>query len=94
MKKYEYPSMYRGQQIFKVLWAKSDKDVSEKLDISVYMVKTYCYKSKVGEIFDGIKGYFDSGMLYREERSLLRQLIPIETLTALIDTHKDKEYNK
>lgn len=94
MKKYEITAMYRGQQIFKVFWAKSDKQAAEILDTSVYQIKTYALKSNNGELFTGINAYFDSGMLWYNEKSLIRKLMSFERLIAIIDTYKDKEYQK
>jgi hypothetical protein len=94
MKKYEISSMHKGQQIFKVFWAKSDKEAAQILDTSVYQIKTYAYKNTNGEQFDGVMAYFDSGFLYSKEPSLLRQLMPLERLTAIIDGYKDRAYQE
>lgn len=92
MKRYEFSKLYRGQQIFLLFWAKSDLEAAKILDVSIYQIKTYCYKMTEGDYFEGIYGYFDSGNLYNVERNLIRKLMPLEELISLIDKHKYKEY--
>ncbi len=97
MKKYTFPTLYRGQPIHKVVWAKSDKDAAQKLDISLYTVKNYCGKQTKkysGEYHEDIRAYFDSGELGRFETSLFNVVIPLEKMTEIIDKYKDKEYNE
>ena len=87
LRKFTYPKMYRGQQIFQICWAKSDKEASLILDTTVHNIKTYCTKIDTGEVFDGIMAYFDSGMLWEKEKSLIGELMPMETMKQLIDLH-------
>ncbi len=113
MKKYTYSTTYSGQQITKIVCAKSIKEAAEKLEISTYAVNTYCvvvkieptddplviqtkYSGKIGLAlpFGGVVAYFDSGMLWKKEKSLIRVPMLLDQLTELIDKYNDLEYNK
>lgn len=87
MKKYIFPCVYKRQQIFKSVWCKSFKDASKELGISNYQVKKYCYIVNEGEIFEGVFGHFDSGVLLQKESSLFMKLMPIEDLFKLINKY-------
>lgn len=92
MKKYTIPTLYRGQQIHKIICAKSDKQTSEILNTSVYQIKNYAHKKQEDNPFEGVKAYFDCGMLMDKEYNLLRKVMSYDQLKSIIDGYKDKEY--
>lgn len=94
MKKYCFLTTYRGQQITKVFWAKNAIEASKILDCSIYVVRNYCYLTTQGEIFDGVKAFFDSGQLWTLRKDLIRVLMPLNELEAIINEIKDKEHNE
>ena len=47
--KYKLPSLWRGNQIKKICYAKNDKIASEILECSVYYIKNYAHKIEVSE---------------------------------------------
>ena len=92
MKKYTISVIHRGQQITKMVCAKNTKEASILLGVNTYFINKYGFKNKIETPFDGVIAYFDSGMLWEKEKSLIRVKMPLEKLTAIIDTYKDKEY--
>ena len=94
MKKYTISSMYRGQQITKMVCAKNTKDAADLLGVNTYYINKYGLKNKVEKSFEGVVAYFDSGMLWHEEKSLIRVEMPLERLMALIDSYQNKAYQK
>ncbi len=86
--------MYRGQQITKMVCAKNTKEAANLLGVNSYYINKYGHKNKIEKPFEGVMAYFDSGMLWREERSLIRVEITLERMIAIIDSHKDKEYQE
>ncbi len=84
--------MYRGQQITKMACAKNVKKAAELLNVNTYFINRYGFKNRIDNPFDGVIAYFDSGMLWREEKSLIRVKMPLERLTAIIDSYNDKGY--
>ena len=86
--------MYRGQQITKMVCAKNTKEAAELLGVNTYFINKYGFKNKVETPFDGVIAYFDSGMLWREEKSLIRVEMPLERLMAIIDSYQDKAYQE
>ena len=86
--------MYKGQQITKMVCAKNAKDAAKLLEVNVYYIKKYGYISKIDKTFQGVVAYFDSGMLWENEKSLIRVEIPLERMIAIIDSYKDKSYQK
>jgi hypothetical protein len=94
MKKYTISVLYRGEQITKMVCAKNAKDAAALLGVNTYFINKYGYKNKTENPFEGVIAYFDSGMLWREERGLLRVEMPISELQAIIDSHVNKKYQK
>jgi hypothetical protein len=94
MKKYTISVMYRGQQITKMVCAKNVNEASELLGVNTYFINRYGYKNKIDSPFNGVVAYFDSGNLWRKEKSLIRVEMPLERLIAIIDSHQDKSYAK
>ena len=94
MKKYTISVMYRGQQITKMVCAKNTKEAAELLGVNTYFINKYGFKNKVETPFDGVIAYFDSGMLWREEKSLIRVEMPLERLMAIIDSYQNKAYQE
>jgi hypothetical protein len=92
MKKYKIDTIYRGQQITKMVCAKSAKEAANLLEVNTYFINKYALKNKTNEPFKGVLAYFDSGLLFTKEKDLIRVKMPLERLKAIIDTHKDKEY--
>lgn len=92
MKRYTFPTTYRGQQIFKVAFAKSDKEASIIFNESLYRIKNYCGKQVMELSFEGIKGYFDSGQLWNMYKDRIRELMPIDELQKLIDDFQEKKH--
>ena len=92
MKKYTISTMYRGQQITKMVCAKNAKIAADLLGVNTYFINKYGFKNEIETPFDGVIAYFDSGLLFREEKSLIRVEMPLERLIAIIDSHKDKSY--
>jgi hypothetical protein len=92
MKKYTISTMYRGQQITKMVCAKNTKEAASLLGVNTYTFNKYGFKNKIEKPFEGVIAYFDSGMLWREEKSLIRVEMPLERMIAIIDSHKDKSY--
>jgi hypothetical protein len=90
MNKYILPSNYGGISIFKTCWAKSDKEASKKLEVSVYMIINYAYKLNIGNLFDGVMGYMDSGKIIFDlgRKDLMNKEVPIEELKNIIDYYK------
>lgn len=86
--------MHRGQQITKMVCAKNTKDAANLLGVNEYFINKYGFKNKVENPFEGVVAYFDSGMLWREEKSLIRVKMPLERLIAIIDSYKDKAYQE
>lgn len=86
--------MYKGQQITKMACAKNTKEAAALLEVNTYFINKYGFKNKVETPFEGVIAYFDSGMLWREEKSLIRVEMPLEQLIAIIDSYKDKEYKE
>lgn len=84
--------MHRGQQITKMVCAKNTKDAANLLGVNAYFINKYGFKNKVEKPFEGVVAYFDSGMLWREEKSLIRVEMPLERLIAIIDSYQDKAY--
>ena len=94
MKKYTISVMHRGQQITKMVCAKNTKEAANLLGVNTYFVNKYGFKNKIETPFDGVIAYFDSGMLWREEKSLIRVEMPLERLIAIIDSYQDKSYTQ
>jgi len=94
MKKYTYSTTHRGQPITKMCCAKNVKEAAYLLDTNVYCLSKYGFKNKIENPFEGVVAYFDSGMLWREERSLIRVEMPLDELIKLINKHQDKNYNE
>ena len=94
MKKYTISVMYRGQQITKMVCAKNTKDAANLLGVNAYFINKYGFKNKVEKPFEGVVAYFDSGMLWREEKSLIRVEMPLERLIAIIDSYQYKAYQE
>jgi len=94
MKKYTISVMYRGQQITKMACAKNTKEAADLLGVNTYFINKYGFKNKVETPFEGVIAYFDSGMLWREEKSLIRIEMPLERLMAIIDSYQDKAYQE
>lgn len=94
MKKYTISTIYRGQQITKMVCAKNTKEAANLLGVNTYTINKYGFKYKIEKPFDGVIAYFDSGMLWREEKSLIRVEMPLERMIAIIDSHKDKSYQE
>jgi hypothetical protein len=92
MKKYTISVMHRGQQITKMVCAKNTKEAANLLGVNTYFINKYGFKNKIETPFDGVVAYFDSGMLWREEKSLIRVEMPLERLIAIIDSYQDKAY--
>jgi hypothetical protein len=92
MKKYTISVMHRGQQITKMVCAKNTKEAANLLGVNAYFINKYGFKNKIETPFDGVIAYFDSGMLWREEKSLIRVEMPLERLIAIIDSYQDKSY--
>jgi hypothetical protein len=93
MKKYIYSTIYRGQQIEKIVCAKNLTEAAKKLEITIYTAKKYCLINDTDTPFDDIRGMFYSGMLWEKEKHLIRVEMPLEKLKVIVDTYKDKEYN-
>ena len=85
MKKYTYSSMYRGQQITKIVCAKSIKEASLLLEVNAYTIKTYAFINKIQSPFEGVLAYFDSGMLWNKRKDLIRKEMPLNELIKIID---------
>jgi hypothetical protein len=92
MKKYTISVMHRGQQITKMVCAKNTKEAANLLGVNTYFINKYGFKNKIETPFDGVIAYFDSGVLWREEKSLIRVEMPLERLIAIIDSYQDKAY--
>jgi hypothetical protein len=92
MKKYKIDTIYRGQQITKMVCAKSAKEAANLLEVNTYFINKYALKSSIDNPFNGVTAYFDSGMMWSAEKDFIRVEMPLEKLKAIIDTHKDKEY--
>ena len=94
LKKYTISVMYRGQQITKIACARNTKEAADLLGVNVYFINRYGFKEKTNTPFDSVIAYFDSGMLWRQEKSLIGVKMPLEELIALIDRYKNKEYEQ
>ena len=92
MKKYTISVMHRGQQITKAVCAKNTKEAANLLGVNTYFINKYGFKNKIEIPFDGVIAYFDSGMLWRNEKSLIGVEMPLERLIAIIDSYQDKAY--
>lgn len=73
---------------------KNTKEAAELLGVNTYFINKYGFKNKVETPFEGVIAYFDSGMLWREERSLIMAEMPLERLIAIIDSYQDKAYQE
>jgi hypothetical protein len=91
MKKYTISIMYKQQQITKMVCAKNTKDAANLLGVNTYYINKYAFKNKIDKPFIGVIAYFDSGMLWNKEKNLIGIEMPLESLKAIIDTHKDKQ---
>lgn len=97
MKKYSYPETYRGIQIHKTCWAKSDAAASRLLNTSIYNIKNYASKySPSQEPFEGVRAFMDSGKIIFDlgRKDLMNNEMPIEKLQMIIDTYQDEAYKK
>jgi hypothetical protein len=94
MKKYTISVMHRGQQITKMVCAKNTKEAANLLGVNTYFINKYGFKNKIETPFDGVIAYFDSGVLWREEKSLISVEMPLERLIAIIDSYQDKAYTQ
>jgi hypothetical protein len=96
MNKYSYPAMYRGIQIHKTCWAKSDSEASKKLNITIYMIRNYTSKYHKGDVFDDVKAYMDSGKIIFDfgRKDLMNKELPIKEIQSIIDQYQDKAYQK
>jgi len=95
MKKYSFPSMYRGIQVHKTCWAKSDAAASKLLNISIYNIRNYASKySPSQKQFEGVMGFMDSGKIIFDNgrKDLMNKELPIQELQAIIDTYQDECY--
>ena len=88
MKQYEHHTLYRGQQITKVVCAKSDREAAEKLGINIYHIRNYCFKVVTESAFDGVLAFYDSGFMWRECKDMIRVKMPLNELVGLIDRYK------
>lgn len=86
--------MHRGQQITKMVCAKNKQDAANLLGVNTYFINKYAFINKIETPFEGIIAYFDSGMLWVEEKSLIRVEMPLERLIAIIDSYQDKAYQE
>lgn len=93
MKRFTYDYCYLGQQITVQVCARSVKEAAEKLNISPHTCKKYAVSVKIYECdyFEGIRGWFDSGELFRGRPDLIRVKMPLEELKALIREHRNKK---
>lgn len=89
MKKYIIPTTYRGQQIYNMVCAKSDKHASVLLNTNVYFIRKYARKSDDTEYFNGIMSYFDSGLLWKKEKKFINKKMQNVEIKELIDKHVD-----
>ena len=56
LRRFILPSMYRGEQFYKVCWAPSRSEASRIFEVSVYEVKNYAMENDgSGEPFKGVK---------------------------------------
>lgn len=90
MKQYTYHGLYKGQQIAKIVCAKTVKEAAEKLEITPYVIRTYCYITEPETNFDGIIAYYDSGLLYIKCKELIRVKMPLEELKLLVDKYTNE----
>lgn len=93
IKRYIYGTVYRQQQITKICYATSIKAAALLFDVAPSHLRRYCVGIKSGEPFEGVRGYFDSGMLWRERPELIRVEMPLADLTAMIDEQMNAKYN-
>lgn len=92
-KRYEYGTVYKQQQITKMCYATSIKAAALLFDVAPSHLRRYCKGIRAGEPFEGVRAYFDSGMLFRERPDLIRVEMSLADLTALIDEYMDAKYN-
>jgi hypothetical protein len=90
MKKYIISVMYRGQQITKMVCAQNTKIAANLLGVNTYHINKYGFKNKIETPFDGVIAYYDSGMLWRERKDLIRVEMPLERLIDIIDSYQDE----
>jgi hypothetical protein len=91
MKKYTISVIYRGQQITKMVCAKNAKIAANILGVNPYHINKYGFKNKIETPFDGVIAYYDSGMLWRERKDLIRVEMPLERLIDIIDSYQDNQ---
>jgi hypothetical protein len=98
-KRYIVTTEYRGYTHTKECTAKSAKEASEKLDVSISFIKTYGMITYVDNPIDGVIAYIDSGYIPFDygRKDLMRKIMPWNELKDILDfyrTEKYKDFNK
>jgi hypothetical protein len=94
---YQVGITYRGQQVCKQTWATSNAEAARKLELSPAYVKNYGLKFRREKDieFEGCQAYLDSGwIIFEKGRTDLRNPIPYDELTRVIDQYVQDKYGK
>lgn len=94
--KYLYPAIYRGQQIFKVVYASTNREAAERLGVSLHLLRNYGGKQNSNLVTNIVFAFMDSGeIIFSAGRKDLNcKILTIKEMEKIIDDYLEIKYLK